>query len=57
MAKFHGKIGFIRTEETAPGFYEEVVTERDCTGDIIRNSRRWEGEGINNTLTINNRYS
>ena len=58
MAKFHGSIAYIRTEETSPGVFEEVVTERAYTGDIIRNSRRYEGgQNMNETLTINNRFS
>jgi len=58
MAKFHGTIGYIRTEETAPGVFTEVVTERAYTGDIIRNSRRFEGgQNMNETLTVNNRFS
>lgn len=58
MAKFHGAIGYVRTEETAPGVHEEVITEVNYYGDIIRNSRRLEnGQGLNDDLTINNQIS
>lgn len=60
MAKFHGLIGFVTTEEseTAPGVYTEVVTERPCSGDILRNNRRWEdNQKVNSDLTIDNRFS
>lgn len=58
MAKFHGAIGYVRTEETAPGVHEEVITELNYYGDIIRNSRRLEnGQGLNDDLTINNQIS
>ncbi len=58
MAKFHGKIGYIKTEETSPGVYIEAVTERIYTGDILRNSRSWENsEYLNKNLNINNRFS
>lgn len=60
MAKFHGLIGFVTVEEseTAPGVYGEVVTERPCSGDILRNTRRWENsQKINDALIIDNRFS
>ncbi len=60
MAKFHGIVGYVKSEEseTAPGAYNEVVTERPCSGDILRNTKRWEnGEKVNDNLTIDNRFS
>jgi hypothetical protein len=60
MAKFHGLIGYVKNEEseTAPGVYSEVVTERPCSGDILRNTKRWEnGDKVNDNLTIDNRFS
>ena len=58
MAKFFGKIGFTKTEETAPGVYREVITERDYRGDVLRNTRKWEnGEHLNDDLNVNNQIS
>jgi hypothetical protein len=63
MAKFHGVIGYAQTEETAPGVHSEVVTERPCSGEILRNNQRWEngtrsGEmKINDDITLNNQFS
>lgn len=58
MAKFHGTIGFVTTESTGPGVFEEVVTEKSYTGDILRNSRRWEdNQKVISDLTIENRFS
>ena len=58
MAKFHGKIGYVRTEETAPGVYEEVVTEYDSYGDVLRDSMQWQkSENLNDNLTISNRFT
>lgn len=58
MAKFHGTIGYVETKETAPGVYTEVVTERACVGDILRNSQRLEkGEHLNDEFTISNTFS
>ena len=58
MAKFHGMVGYVKTEETAPGVHSEVVTERAYHGDILRNNQRWEkSEHLNDNLTISNRFS
>lgn len=58
MAKFHGVIGYIKTEETSPGVHSEVVTERVYTGDILRNNQSFEkSEYLNSNLNIRNRFS
>lgn len=58
MAKFYGKIGYAETKETAPDVWTEVITERTYTGDVLRNTRRWEsGENLNDNLNINNLIS
>ena len=63
MARFHGKVGFIRTEEydpvNHPSVWREVSTEREYYGDVMRNTRRWDqnGGGTNENLVINNTIS
>lgn len=63
MPKFYGAIGYIETVETDPvnhpGVYEEVVTERNYYGDIIRNSRRTEPSSnqLNDDVNISNSFS
>lgn len=58
MAKFHGIIGFIKTEETRPGVWDEQVTERTYYGDIHRISRRSESSGnLNDNINISNQIS
>jgi len=58
MAKFHGVIGYVESVETAPGVFSEIVVERNCSGDILRNNRRWENTGrVNDNLVIDNRFS
>lgn len=55
MAKFYGKVGYAKTTETAPGVWEDVITERNYSGDALKDTRRLEaGEGLNDNLTINN---
>jgi hypothetical protein len=58
MAKFYGTIGFVTTEETGSGIFEEVITEKSYTGDILRSSRQWEdSQKVISDLTIENRFS
>ena len=42
MARFHGKIGFIATEETSPGVWSSVETVKTYFGDVNRAGYRWE---------------
>lgn len=56
--KWFGKIGFAETSETAPGVWEEVITENDYFGDLLQNTRRLESSGqVNDNLNISNRIS
>ena len=58
--KFHGTIGFVKTEETVSGSgnYKAVATERDYYGENIRNTRRWQsGESLNDNLVLDNQFS
>jgi hypothetical protein len=60
MAKFHGKIGYVKTveSETAPGVFDQVVTEYSYSGDVIRDTRRWErSNNLNDNLNISNTFS
>lgn len=58
MAKFYGEIGYAETTETTPGVWKEVLTERKSSGDVIRNTRRWQaGENLNDDLMIDNKIS
>lgn len=37
MAKYYGKIGFIENVEVEKGIWEEIPTERNYYGDILKN--------------------
>lgn len=55
MAKFYGKIGYIQTVESEPGYWEEKTIEREYYGDIIRNTSRYQQDGhVNENIVINN---
>ncbi len=58
MAKFHGKIGYATSQETAPGVFTDAIDEREYYGDVIRQSKQWIASSqLNDNLTINNRIS
>lgn len=58
MSKFYGKIGFATLTESVPGVWEESVDERPYTGDLIRNTRRFQdSENLNDDINIANELS
>lgn len=59
MAKFYGVIGFAKTVETDPGIWEEQITERHYSGDVIRNTRMLQtpSNSVNDNINISNEIS
>jgi hypothetical protein len=58
MAKFYGAIGYAETVETSPGVYEEVITERIYSGDLLRNKRRLQStDQLNDNINVANEIS
>jgi hypothetical protein len=59
MAKFYGKIGFIKTEEVEPGVWvENNVIERSYFGDVIKNISRNQPTGnVNDDINVSNNIS
>jgi len=58
MAKFYGKVGYGVTVETRPGIWEEQITEKPYSGDVLRNSRRLNATGtLNDNIGISNEIS
>lgn len=58
MAKFYGKIGYVRTIESEPGIWTEESTEREYYGDVIRNARNINSSNdINDSINISNNIS
>lgn len=55
MARFAGKIGFVRTVEKEGSVWEEETIEKAYKGDIVRDARRWDKPTeVNDDLTISN---
>lgn len=58
MAKFCGMIGFAKTQETAPGVWREIVSEKKYYGDLLRNYvRQVTSQKVNTNIILNNRIS
>lgn len=57
--KYYGAVGYSDTVETKPGVWENVITERNYYGDVLKNARRWDsnGEQQNDNLRITNQFS
>ena len=58
MAKWYGKIGFIKQVEKKPGVYVSETIERNYYGDIIRNTRRLQtSDKLNDDINVSNEIS
>ncbi len=58
MAKFYGIIGYSETKETSPGVWEENITERMYSGDLLRNINKFQSsEQLNDNINISNEIS
>jgi len=56
--RFYDVIGYGGTVETAPGVWDDVITEVKYRGDVVRNSRKYgEGDSVNDDLTVSNSIS
>lgn len=53
MAKYYGSVGYAEQVETAPGVWEERITERQYYGDVVRNMRKLESSGeVNDNINV-----
>ena len=59
MSKCSGIIGYLRSEETQPGVWDPVITEKSYTGDLVRDNRRFnnDAENVVDNLSISNNIS
>lgn len=58
MAKFYGNVGYIVTEETEPGIWEEVIKTLPYCGDLTRNTSKFQvSGGVNDDISISNTIS
>ena len=58
MAKFYGKIGFVKTAEQEKDIWVTTEDVRSYCGDLVRNQRRWEtSNSVNEDLNVSNEVS
>lgn len=58
MARFYGRVGYGEQVESAPGVWEDEITEYSYYGDVVRNMRQLrEGDNLNNDLSVQNQIS
>ena len=58
MGKFYGAIGYATTQETVPGKWKTVITEKKYAGELTRISRIWQsGQKINDDANISAQIS
>lgn len=58
MGKFCGIVGFVQTNETAPGVWTEDITEVKLRGDVLRNAKKVEsGKQLNDNIVVDNLIS
>lgn len=53
MRKYHGKVGYVQTEETIPGIFESIDIERNYFGNVIKNRYNIQQNGnINGDIQL-----
>lgn len=58
MARYYGKVGFVKTIESSPGVFTEEITERNYYGDVLTARVKWSAsENLNDDLGISNQIS
>jgi len=59
MAKWYGKVGYGIPTETSPGIWEDVITEKPYSGDVLRNNRTLviSTDSLNDNINVSNQIS
>lgn len=58
MTRFYGNVGYTQgSVEVRPGVMEESIVERKLYGDVVRDTRRLEGDNVNPDVSIGNSFS
>lgn len=56
--RFYDAVGYGTSVEVAPGVWEDVISELNYRGDVLRNSRKYsEGDKVNDDLSVGNHIS
>lgn len=59
MAKWFGTVGYAISEEVRPGVWDDKITKRQYSGDVIRSTTRWasSSDSTNDDLTLDKQIS
>ena len=58
MDKYYGPVGYVRTVEVSDGEWDDVVTEKNYYGDVIKHSFRTESTANrNDNIQVSNQIS
>ena len=58
MAKWYGKVGYITTVETEPGYWEPMPVEKPYSGDLLKIVSKWSTSArANDNLDVANQIS
>lgn len=58
MAKFHGAIGFAKTEEDRPGVWVDRIVERDYSGEMANTAFTFQSsDQLNDNINVRNEIS
>lgn len=58
MAKFYGNVGYAISKETEPGIWEDTIQELPYSGDLTRNTSKYQTSGgVNDNINISNNIS
>lgn len=58
MARFIGVIGFSQATESSPGVWEDVISERTYSGNVVRNTvKQQPGDKVINDISVGNSIS
>ena len=57
--RFYGAVGYTESQQTTPGVWSDVITEKHYYGDIIRDQRRLESSAgkVNDDIRIDNSFA
>ena len=56
--RFCGNVGYVERQETAPGVWQDVITERKYYGDVIKNRSSWQqSETLNDDINVSSDIS
>lgn len=58
MAKFYGNIGYVITQETKPGVWEEIPVVKQYCGEQLNTRSKWQTSNyLNDNIDISNQLS